>query len=215
FFGHLIFRNLEQAAAGAQPVGCPHHKIVIRPHLDSKGPLLKSDSDFLDAALDQIAHYVWVVNLFVHFVASVNKIEIHPLRAAEIAHQAVSGHYFLEQIRRRPRAFMRNCVVMAAVSHDSGGERGGELSASFERLSDGLRTSRIVIPGVNAKLIDCGCAAQDTQRVEEPHVVALLREPNRYRRSVNSRAGDRNFCPHDCAEATARLAETSFPSRTK
>jgi hypothetical protein len=50
---------------------------------------------------------------------------------------------------------------------------------------------------VNAKLIDHGCGAQDSERIEEVNIMPLFRETDGDGRSVDPSARDGNFCLHD------------------
>src|SRR5208283_3314622 len=68
------------------------------------------------------------------------------------------------------------------------------------------RAARVVISGMNAKLIDSRCGIQNAQRIKEMYVVPLLGQTYGSGRAVDSGAGDGDFqvmLRHACREVSS------------
>ena len=86
--------------------------------------------------------------------------------------------------------------MVAAVANNCGCKRFQELSAGFQGFADRLRAARVVVARMNALLIDGRSGAKNTERVEEMHVVALLRQTDCDCGSIDPSPRNSNICAH-------------------
>src|SRR5271167_198472 len=100
---------------------------------------------------------------------------------------------------------------MAAVANDGRRESLHEIGTRLESLADCFRAAGIVIARVNAVLVDDGRRAQNSERIEQAHLMAFFRQPNRDVRAVNAGAGYGDRGAHDPFAAEARSAATNRP----
>src|SRR5579864_2678503 len=82
FLRDLEFRNFKNPPAGAQAVGRPNDKVKIRPHLGRELLSLERNAQLANTRLNKFAQDIWIVNVFLNFIAAIDEAEIHPLRPA-------------------------------------------------------------------------------------------------------------------------------------
>src|SRR5690242_11160079 len=196
FLRHLKFCNLERVPAWPKAIRGPNDKIKITPHCRCELFSLKWNPQCAHPRLNQFSQHVRIVDVLIHLIAAVDKFEVHPVRATRLEGKPQLRHYAFIQVRGGARTFLRNRIIVTAVSNDRGLESGDELGARLQRFLYRFQAPRIMIPRMHAILIDCRGRPQNSQRIEQPDFVALLRQPNRYGRSIDSRPRHRNFRAH-------------------
>src|SRR5262249_38537 len=105
-------------------------------------------------------------------------------------------HHSFVLVRWSSGITLGNGVIVPAVSNDGRCERADELRAGLLSFLDRFRATRGMIACVDAILIYRRSSAQNAQRIEQAHRVALFGEANGHRRPVNPRTRDRDFCTH-------------------
>jgi hypothetical protein len=193
FFADLVFGDFELAEAGAESVAGADDEIVLVAGFFGERALVEGNFQGGEARFDGLAQQIGIVELFVDFVAAIDEIEIHPSRATRCTGKFVTSHDVLEKIGRGLRAYFGDGVVMAAGAHDGRGVGGGEFGAGFQSFGDGFRAARVVVARVDAKLIDGGGGAKDSQRIEEFDVVAAFGEADGDGRAVDAGAANGDF----------------------
>src|SRR5580700_7472597 len=85
---------------------------------------------------------------------------------------------------------------MAAVLNDGRRKFMNKFTPRLQGLGDGFWTTWVMIPGVNAILIDGRCCAHHAQRIEQRDTMPLLSQPDCRRCSINPGPSYSDFCAH-------------------
>src|ERR1700685_542272 len=103
------------------------------------------------------------------------------------------SHHFFIGVRGRQRMLPRYGVIMTTVSNNCIAEHLHEFAACLEYLPNGLRTSRVVISGMDPMLVNGGSGAHYAERIEQMHPVSIFRQANSGCGAVDAGPGNSDF----------------------